>query len=242
MENGFELTVENVKWQSKQHKRCGTSFMLNVMLISLVIFMLLPPLDLVWRILSRVLLVPVIAGISYEFIRLAGKAENKVVNVLSKPGLWMQGLTTREPDDRMIEVAIQSVDAVFDWRAFLESFAPKETVKEKGIKSGQKHTDKSGVKAVAKAQAGNTVKAENKPAGKPDNNSAVKSNHKNENKKEVKTANLNPAQNKSKVTAEAANKPAKKNNSEEEDDEILKALDKYLDLNGDTTSGKQVSE
>ena len=118
LENGFELTVENVKWQSKAHKRCGTSFMLLVMLISLVFFMILRPPTLYWRILSRILLVPAIAGVSYEFIRLAGKSDNIIVNILSKPGLWMQALTTKEPDDDMIEVAIKSVEAVFDWRSF----------------------------------------------------------------------------------------------------------------------------
>lgn len=129
LENGLELTVQNVKKQSKRHKRCGTSFMLLVILISLVFFMLLPSGDLVFRILSRILLVPFIAGVSYEFIRLAGKSENKVVNIISKPGLWMQGLTTKEPDASMIEVAIESVGAVFDWKEFVK--ASKENGKGK---------------------------------------------------------------------------------------------------------------
>jgi uncharacterized protein YqhQ len=121
LENGFELTVENVRWQSKQHKRCGTSFMLLVILISLVFFMFMPVDNLILKILSRILLVPFIAGVSYEFIRLAGKSESKIVQVLSQPGLWMQGLTTKEPDDSMIEVAIQSVSAVFDWQDFVKT-------------------------------------------------------------------------------------------------------------------------
>ena len=83
--------------------------------------MILRPPTLYWRILSRILLVPAIAGVSYEFIRLAGKSDNIIVNILSKPGLWMQALTTKEPDDDMIEVAIKSVEAVFDWRSFLET-------------------------------------------------------------------------------------------------------------------------
>ncbi len=131
LENGFELTVENVRWQSKQHKRCGTSFMLLVILISLVIFLFLPVNNLVWKVISRILLVPFIAGVSYEFIRLAGKSENKVVDILSRPGLWMQALTTKEPDDSMIEVAIQSVSAVYDWKAFLGSNGGKSADKQR---------------------------------------------------------------------------------------------------------------
>ncbi len=121
IENGFELNVENVRWQSKEHKRCGTSFMFFVMVISLIIFIILPPMDVLPRIVSRIILVPLIAGLSYEFIRFAGKTDNKIVNVLSKPGLLMQKLTTKEPDDDMIEVAIQSVESVFDWQAFIEA-------------------------------------------------------------------------------------------------------------------------
>ena len=135
MENGLELTVQNVKKQSKQHKRCGTSFMLLVILISLVFFMLLPSGSLAWRVLSRVLLVPFIAGVSYEFIRLAGKTDNKIIDILSKPGLLMQGLTTREPDNSMIEVAIEAVGAVFDWRDFLEH--SKENKKDKDSNSAK---------------------------------------------------------------------------------------------------------
>lgn len=119
LENGFELSVENVKWQSKQHKRCGTSFMLIVMVVSIIFFIFIK-VDSVWlRILIRLLLVPIIAGVSYEFIRLAGKSENKLIDLLSKPGMWLQALTTSEPDDSMIEVAIQSVESVFDWKKYL---------------------------------------------------------------------------------------------------------------------------
>ncbi len=123
LENGLELTVENVRWQTKRHKRCGTSFMLLVILISLIFFLFVPISNLIWKIVSRILMVPFIAGVSYEFIRLAGKSDSKAVHILSQPGLWMQALTTKEPDDSMIEVAIQSVSAVYDWRAFLESSA-----------------------------------------------------------------------------------------------------------------------
>ena len=123
IENGLELTVENVRKSSRRHKRCGTSFLLIVMLISVFFFMFIR-VDSAWlRVVLRLLLVPVIAGISYEFIRFAGKTDSAFINALSKPGLALQGLTTSEPDDSMIEVAIASVEAVFDWRGFIAGFA-----------------------------------------------------------------------------------------------------------------------
>ena len=118
IEHGLELNVENVRKSSKQHKRCGTSFLLFVLLVSVVVFMFIRFDSPVLQLLCRLLLVPVIAGISYEFIRWAGRSANKVVQILSKPGLWLQNLTTREPDDAMIEVGIASVEAVFDWKKF----------------------------------------------------------------------------------------------------------------------------
>lgn len=116
VEHGMELTVENVRKSSRQHKRCGTSFLLIVMLISILFFMFIQVDSKILRLVFRLLLIPVIAGVSFEFIRLAGRFDNWLVNLLSKPGLWMQNLTTREPDDEMIEVGIASVEAVFDWR------------------------------------------------------------------------------------------------------------------------------
>ena len=120
IEHGLELNVENVRKSSRQHKRCGTSFLLFVFIISVVVFMFIRFDSPLLQLLFRLLLIPVIAGISYEFIRLAGRSENALVELLSKPGLWLQGLTTKEPDDEMIEVGIASVEAVFDWRAFQE--------------------------------------------------------------------------------------------------------------------------
>lgn len=116
IEHGLELNVENVRKSSRFHKRCGTSFLLIVMLISILFFMFIQVDSKVLRLVIRLLLIPVIAGVSYEFIRLAGRYDNWFVNLLSKPGLWMQGLTTKEPDDDMIEVGIASVEAVFDWK------------------------------------------------------------------------------------------------------------------------------
>lgn len=120
IEHGLDLNVENVRKSSRQHKRCGTSFLLIVMLISVVAFMFIRMDSKILRLLFRVLFVPVIAGISFEFIRFAGKSDNVFVNLLSKPGLLLQRITTREPDDSMIEVAIASVEAVFDWKAYLK--------------------------------------------------------------------------------------------------------------------------
>ena len=120
IEHGLPLTVENVRKSSKQHKRCGTSFLLFVVLISILFSMVIQT-DTVWlKMLLRILLIPVIAGISYEILRLAGNSDNPIINLISKPGLWLQGLTTREPDDDMIEVGIRSVEAVFDWKKYEE--------------------------------------------------------------------------------------------------------------------------
>ncbi len=110
IEHGLPLTVENVMKSSKEHKRCGTSFLLIVMVISILFFLVIRPETLWLRLVSRILLIPVIAGVSFEFLRLAGNSDNPVVNLLSKPGLMLQGLTTKEPDEKMAEVAICAVE------------------------------------------------------------------------------------------------------------------------------------
>ena len=121
IEHVLPLTVENVMKSSKEHKRCGTSFLLIVMVISILFFLVIRPETLWLRLVSRILLIPVIAGVSFEFLRLAGNSDNPVVNLLSKPGLMLQGLTTKEPDEKMAEVAICAVEAVFDWKAYEEA-------------------------------------------------------------------------------------------------------------------------
>ncbi len=121
IETGNELTVENVMAASRQHKRCGTSFMFLVVFVSIILFMFIRVEEPVLRVVIRILLIPVIAGISYEIIRLAGRSNNIFVRIISAPGLMLQKLTTREPDAEMAEVAIASVEAVFDWRAYLLS-------------------------------------------------------------------------------------------------------------------------
>ena len=126
IEHGMELTVENVLKSSKEHKRCGTSFLLIVMCISIVFFMFIRVESPVLRLVLRILLVPVIAGVSYEVLRLAGNSDSKFMDIVSRPGLWLQHLTTREPDASMVEVAIASVEAVFDWRTYVEKLKKEE--------------------------------------------------------------------------------------------------------------------
>lgn len=120
IEHGMPLTVDNVRISSKEHKRCGTSFMLLVMCISILILMLVRFDSRILRLVARIVLIPVIAGISFELLRLAGTKENVFTNIISKPGLLLQRLTTKEPDDSMIEVGISSVEAVFDWKSYLK--------------------------------------------------------------------------------------------------------------------------
>lgn len=121
VEHGLPLTVENVMASSRQHKRCGTSFLFLVMLVSIFlhfIFVLAPG---YWvRLFGRLLMVPVVAGISFEMIQWAGRTDNKLAQILSKPGFAMQKLSTKEPTPDMVEVAIAAVEAVFDWRTYLK--------------------------------------------------------------------------------------------------------------------------
>lgn len=119
IEKGRPLTVKNVMRSSRLHKRCGTSFMLFVVLVSIVVFFFIRVENPVYRVLLRIALVPVIAGISYEIIRLAGRSDNILVKIISAPGMWLQRLTTKEPDESMAEVAIAAVEAVFDWKNYL---------------------------------------------------------------------------------------------------------------------------
>ncbi|MCR4902852.1 MAG: DUF1385 domain-containing protein [Butyrivibrio sp.] len=120
IERGRPLNVKNAMRSSRLHKRCGSSFVLFVMLVSIVLFFFIRTDSMILRVVYRILLIPVISGISYELIRLAGRTDNIIVSILSAPGLWMQRLTTKEPDEEMIEVAIKSVEAVFDWKEYLK--------------------------------------------------------------------------------------------------------------------------
>lgn len=121
IENGLDLTVENVMKSSRQHKRCGTSFLLYVMVVSIIFHFFFVFVPVFWvRLVGRLLLIPIIAGVSYEFIQWAGRSSNPVVCWLSKPGLALQKLTTKEPTPDMVEVAIAAVEAVFDWKPYVE--------------------------------------------------------------------------------------------------------------------------
>ena len=120
IEHGLPLTVENVRKSSRQHKRCGTSFLFLVLAISIVLLLLIRVDSAVMRVVVRILLLPVIAGVSYEVLKLAGRSDNILISLISSPGLAIQKLTTKEPDDDMIEVAIRAVEAVFDWKTWQE--------------------------------------------------------------------------------------------------------------------------
>lgn len=134
VENGLPLNVENVMKSSRFHKRCGTSFLFFVIIISIIFFLgffAVVPIKTMWlRVLVRILLVPVIAGVSYEVIRLAGNSDNSIVAFFSKPGMALQKLTTKEPTPDMAEVAIQAVEAVFDWKAYLRENFPDVKIDE----------------------------------------------------------------------------------------------------------------
>ena len=141
IEDGKELNVANVRTSSRLHRRCGTSFLFLVMFISIVAFILvssLMPADVgkLFKIVVRLLLIPVIAGISYEVLRLAGKNDSLIVRMISAPGMALQKLTTKEPDDSMIEVAISAVEAVFDWKQYL---------REQGIEVADKEEENNAV-------------------------------------------------------------------------------------------------
>ena len=111
-EEGKELTVENAREYTTLHPRCGTSFLLIVMILSILVFSLVNTNDIWTRLLSRILLIPVVAGLSYEFIKWAGRGKTKLAMTLSKPGMWLQKLTTNEPDDDQLEVALAALKNV----------------------------------------------------------------------------------------------------------------------------------
>lgn len=213
IENGARLTVENVMNSSRYHKRCGTSFLFIVMFISVVFFIFIRVDNTALQIVIRLLLVPVIAGVSYEFIRWAGRNDNGFTVVLSRPGMWLQKLTTREPDEDMVEVAIKAVEEVFDWEAFLKEYYQTSLDMEADIKAAEaklamtgelihkpKKTRKIDAKEVAMAETLKSVESKslagsdkakpadtNKTADKPDNKTgeADKHNWDNSNNKDV---------------------------------------------------------
>ena len=177
IERGRVLTVENVMKSSRLHRRCGTSFMLFVMFVSIVLFFFIHVESRVWRVVLRILLLPVISGISYELIRLAGRSDNALVQILSWPGMMLQKLTTKEPDEKMVEVAIASVEAVFDWKAyFKETFdytvTEEDLVSEKDDESQEDEAEDVTVEEDAQEAAESEV-AEVEEAADSDEAGAV---------------------------------------------------------------------
>lgn len=140
IEKGRPLTVHNVMRSSRIHKRCGTSFMFFVVFVSIILFFFIRVQNPVYRVLIRIALIPVIAGISYEIIRLAGRSDNIFVRIISAPGMLLQKLTTKEPDESMVEVAMKSVEAVFDWKAYLEETFGYE-IDESWLKDDETESD-----------------------------------------------------------------------------------------------------
>lgn len=139
IEHGMELNVENVLKSSRLHKRCGTSFLFLVMAISILFFILIPVSNPVQKIVVRLLLIPVIAGVSYEVLKFAGRHDGVIVKIVSAPGMALQKLTTKEPDADMAEVAIKAVEAVFDWRAFLQEYENGQN--DEGISEEKEQTE-----------------------------------------------------------------------------------------------------
>lgn len=216
LEQGFELTVENVKWQSKEHRTCDTGFVFTVLFISVICFIFIR-VDAQWlRYIFRILLIPVAAGIVYELISFADKSDSKVVAILGKPGMWWQSLTTKEPDDGMIEVAIKSVEAVFDWKDFL------------GIEDSIQNTDVK--KAKNTRQSRKSTAIENEKVSKNGTSVSKKTNNRTNQHKETLNSNKSSASVNNKNSKKAANKTSsnqqpKKSLLMEEEDEILKALE-----------------
>lgn len=120
IEKGRPLTVHNVMRSSRIHKRCGTSFLFFVVFVSIILFFFIRVDNTAYKVLLRIALIPVIAGISYEILRLAGRTDNLLIRMISAPGMMLQRLTTKEPDQSMVEVAIKAVEAVFDWKVYLK--------------------------------------------------------------------------------------------------------------------------
>ena len=141
IEHGLPLTVDNAAGSSKEHKRCGTSFIFIVMIITILFFVVIRVDNVLLKMCLRLLLIPVIAGVSYEVLRFAGRHDSKFVDLISKPGLLMQGLTTLEPDRDMIEVAIAAVEQVFDWKAYLRENFPDTVLCEEEIPSEETAAD-----------------------------------------------------------------------------------------------------
>lgn len=220
IENGLELTVGNVRRQSKHHRRCGTSFLFIVIFLSIIFFMFIH-FDNMWlRLLSRIVLVPVIAGVSYEFIHFAGNSDSKVVEILSKPGMFLQMLTTREPDNKMIEVAIASVEEVFDWREYQRRCIAAQKSRAKLEKNRQ---DASG-KRKSRAEMAQEIKRREEENAKRANERARRIMEQERKEAELEKVASEAAKRKSRREAMQQNQP-------DIDEDALSGLDHYFDDN-----------
>ena len=271
IENGARLTVENVMNSSRYHKRCGTSFLFIVMFISVVFFIFIRVDNTALQIVIRLLLVPVIAGVSYEFIRWAGRNDNGFTVALSRPGMWLQKLTTREPDEDMVEVAIKAVEEVFDWEAFLKEYYQTSLDMEADIKAAEaklaltgelihkpKKTRKIDAREVAMAETLKSVESKslagsdkakpadtNKTADKPDNKTGETDKHNWDNSNNNKAVNEN---------AESADKDSYNSDTDtvktdttdtgnvEAEPDIVNAVDDTDNGNSDEDNAKSDSE
>lgn len=220
IENGLELTVGNVRRQSKHHRRCGTSFLFIVIFLSIIFFMFIH-FDNMWlRLLSRIVLVPVIAGVSYEFIHFAGNSDSKVVEILSKPGMFLQMLTTREPDNKMIEVAIASVEEVFDWREYQRRCIAAQKSRAKLEKNKQ---DASG-RRKTRAELAQEIKRREEENAKRANERARRIMEQERKEAELEKVASEAAKRKSRREAMQQNQP-------DNDEDALSGLDHYFDDN-----------
>jgi uncharacterized protein YqhQ len=234
VENGLDLTVENVKKQSRYHKRCGTSFLFVVIFVSILFFLLIPDSNLWVEVICRILLIPVVAGVSFEFIAWAGNSDNPVAAFLSIPGMWFQKLTTKEPDEEMIEVAIASVEAVFDWKEYqteLSAQAERTSRRKKKVaparRSKTKKTPRQRRQELKEREARYQDK---KNQRKLEQEEAIK---KEEQRKKVYQAAKKRTAERLAATGElpkvqAGPKPAPKVEIDEDEDD-LKGLDHYFD-------------
>jgi uncharacterized protein YqhQ len=235
VENGLDLTVENVKKQSRYHKRCGTSFLFVVIFVSILFFLLIPDSNLWVEVICRILLIPVVAGVSFEFIAWAGNTDNPVAAFLSIPGMWFQKLTTKEPDEEMIEVAIASVEAVFDWKTYQTEYnaqAEREARRKKKA-SPARRTNKTKKTARQRRQELKEREARYKDKKNQRDLEQQEAIKKEEQRKKVYQAAKKRTAERLAATGElpkvqAGPKPAPKVEIDEDEDD-LKGLDHYFD-------------
>lgn len=221
VEEGLPLSVKNVRKMTRKHLRCGTSFIIDVIILSIILFMFIRVENVLLRLAFRVLLVPVIAAVAYEFLRIAGSSSNPVVRFLSIPGLWFQSLTTKEPDDGMIEVAIKSVEAVFDREKWISQTEEKPSSKKPVEEKEEKAKGE-----IPTMEEEDTVKKTTK--NKKEKNRRKQEISKKASGESQKGKLLAEQKKAGKEDTKLVENFAMKEADEEEDDEILNALDRFF--------------